>query len=67
MKNLFNLLFLLLFSSGLYAQVGHTFPEGTFRTGTILLVHIPRIGEDGRAHLVFAPRAQKVEISFREK
>lgn len=67
MKNLFNLLFLLLFSSGLCAQVGHTLPEGTFpNEHNIVGAQYPRIGEDGRTYFrVFAPDAQKVEISFR--
>lgn len=67
MKNLFNLLLLLLFTSGLCAQVGHTVPEGTVpNEHNIVGAEYPRIGEDGRTYFrVYAPDAQKVEISFR--
>jgi len=67
MKNLFSLLLLFVFTSGLCAQVGHTVPAGTVpNEHNIVGAEYPRVGEDGRTYFrVYAPDAQKVEISFR--
>ena len=67
MKNLFNLLLLFLLTTGLSAQVGHTAPDGTVpNEHNIVGAEYPRVGEDGRTYFrVYAPDAQKVEVSFR--
>lgn len=67
MKNLFSLLLLFLFTSGLCAQGAHTLPQGTVpNEHNIVGAEYPRVGEDGRTYFrVYAPDAQKVEISFR--
>ena len=68
MKNALKLLFssLLALPLTMYAQQ-QSFPEGTVpNEHNINGAEYPRIGEDRRVHFrVFAPNAQKVEISFR--
>src|SRR5690554_2529494 len=67
MKNVLNLVLLLIFTAGLNAQVTHTFPEGTAPNEyNIVGAEYPRVGKDGRTYFrIYAPDAQKVEISFR--
>lgn len=67
MKNVLNLVLLLIFTAGLNAQVTHTFPEGTASNEyNIVGAEYPRVGKDGRTYFrIYAPDAQKVEISFR--
>ena len=66
MKNVLNLVLLLIFTAGLNAQVTHTFPEGTANEYNIVGAEYPRVGKDGRTYFrIYAPDAQKVEISFR--
>lgn len=69
MKNVLNLLlsFLFLASLTVIGQEVHTVPAGTMPNEfNIVGAEYPRIGEDGRTYFrVFAPDAQKVEISFR--
>lgn len=69
MKNALKILLLLLVMLPLMinAQQEHTFPPGTQpNEHNINGADYPRIGADGRTYFrVYAPNAQKVEISFR--
>lgn len=69
MKNVSKLFISLLifFSSVVYAQDRHSLPEGTVANEhNIVGAEYPRIGEDGRTYFrIYAPDANKVEISFR--
>jgi enterochelin esterase family protein len=69
MKNVLKLLlsFLFLASLPVIGQEVHTVPAGTVANEfNIVGAEYPRIGEDGRTYFrVYAPEAQKVEISFR--
>jgi enterochelin esterase family protein len=67
MKHVLNLLLLAFVTTVLNAQVAHVVPEGTSpNEHNIVGAEYPRVGEDGRTYFrVYAPDAQKVEISFR--
>ena len=69
MKNVLKLVFslLVLFTFVAKGQNAPAYPEGTFpNEHNINGADYPRVGEDGRTYFkVFAPDAQKVEISFR--
>lgn len=69
MKNVLKLVFLLLvlFSYNIYGQDKPDFPEGTMpNEHNINGAEYPRVGKDGRTHFkIYAPDANKVEISFR--
>ncbi|GAO28872.1 alpha/beta hydrolase-fold protein [Geofilum rubicundum] len=69
MKNVVKLMFsfLVLISFMANGQNAPAFPEGTLPNEyNIIGADYPRVGEDGRTYFkVFAPDAQKVEISFR--
>lgn len=67
MKNLINLLLAFLLTNVINAQVTHKVPEGTMpNEHNIVGAEYPRVGEDGHTYFrVYAPDAQKVEISFR--
>lgn len=67
MKHVLNLLLFFVLTTVLNAQVNHVVPEGTApNEHNIVGAEYPRVGEDGRTYFrVYAPDAQKVEISFR--
>ena len=67
MKNVLNLLLFFLLTTVVNAQVQHVIPENTApNEHNIVGAEYPRVGEDGRTYFrVYAPDAQKVEISFR--
>jgi enterochelin esterase-like enzyme len=69
MKNVLKLSFslLVLVAFVAHGQNAPAFPEGSFpNEHNINGADYPRVGEDGRTYFkVFAPDAQKVEISFR--
>lgn len=67
MKHVLNLMLFLVITSVINAQVKNVVPEGTSpNEHNIVGAEYPRVGEDGRTYFrVYAPDAQKVEISFR--